>query len=92
MGCRRTILTLVVMLTSGAATAHGHEPFFLGLGGLPGGTVFSDAWGISADGTTVVGRGNAESGFVAFRWNSTTGMIPLGTLPGGDLRSIAPEQ
>jgi uncharacterized membrane protein len=47
-------------------------PEFRGLGHLPGGAS-SPAHGISADGTTVVGRGESASGNEAFRWTSGSG-------------------
>lgn len=50
----------------------------------PSGPSDSIAYGISADGTTVVG----ERGLAAFRWTSGGGMQSLGTLPNGSgLRS-----
>ncbi|MCE4063390.1 hypothetical protein LXM60_24615 [Pandoraea sputorum] len=53
------------------------------LGSLGG--VASTAFGISADGTTIVGAGlvNGTSGERAFRWTEASGMTNLGTL-GGD--------
>jgi len=59
----------------------------VGLGFLP--TGFSSfAYGISADGSTIVGRGSTSSSFgVGFRWTSG-GMANLGSLPGGN-ESIA---
>lgn len=64
---------------------------FVGLGDLPGGDIYSDAWGISADGTTVVGIScSASSGSdnEAFRWRGGM-MTGLGDLPGGIFRSKA---
>ena len=52
------------------------------LGTLSGGTI-SRAAGVSADGSTVVGYGNAGlAGMRAFRWTAASGMVSLGTLPG----------
>jgi probable HAF family extracellular repeat protein len=52
------------------------------LGTIPGGTI-SHATGVSADGSTVVGYGNAGlAGIRAFRWTSAGGMVNLGALPG----------
>ena len=67
------------------------------LGILPGATIIngvpsSFAFGISADGSTVVGLADWASGFShAFRWNVPFGpMVSLGTLPGGyDCRAVA---
>ena len=40
------------------------------------------AFGVSADGSTVVGNASGGSGSRAFRWTQSTGMVDLGTLPG----------
>jgi probable HAF family extracellular repeat protein len=53
-----------------------------GLGFLTGGTI-SQAQGVNADGTVVVGVGNATGTFEAFRWTQAGGMAGLGFLPGG---------
>ncbi len=61
----------------------GATPFcFQGIGDLPGGAFISQAWGISADGSTVVGTSSSTSGEEAFRWTDSTGMVGLGDLPG----------
>jgi probable HAF family extracellular repeat protein len=52
------------------------------LGTLPGGN-HSEARGVSADGSVVVGYSNSANGGRAFRWTSA-GMTDLGTLPGGN--------
>jgi probable HAF family extracellular repeat protein len=54
------------------------EPFFTGLGDLPGGPTRSVAHGISADGTTVVGDSNAADGQHAYVWTKVNGMQDLG--------------
>lgn len=51
-----------------------------GLGDLPGGNVFSRAWGVSSDGQTVVGESNGQRNNEAFRWTKSTGMQGLGHL------------
>ncbi len=61
----------------------------VGLGDLPGGNFNSQAYGVSADGSTVVGRNAFASGMEAFRWTSGGGMVGLGVLPGGIHRSHA---
>lgn len=61
---------------------------FQGLGFLPGGMFDgSTANGISADGSVVVGRSRNDE--EAFRWTQATGMVGLGTLPGGAFSSFA---
>ncbi len=47
------------------------------------------AWDVAADGTTVVGQMSTAAGMEAFRWTAIEGLVPLGDLPGGDVRSFA---
>jgi probable HAF family extracellular repeat protein len=55
------------------------------LGALPGGSL-SGAYGVSADGSVVVGWSlNAARYWRAFRWTASGGMQDLGALPGGSL-------
>jgi len=66
----------------------------VGLGHLPGGSGISDAYGTSADGSVIVGESTSalaqEGNFrEAFRWTSETGMVGLGSLPGGYFSSKA---
>ena len=61
----------------------------VGLGDLPGGPFTSQAIGISADGSTVVGSSFSAPGGQAFRWTSGGGMVGLGDLPGGIFLSSA---
>ncbi len=63
------------------------EPFFMGLGDLPGGSFRSRAFGISADGTTVVGGSSSLEGEQAFMWTRTGGMVGMGDLAGGSFDS-----
>lgn len=63
-----------------------HSDFSLGQ--LPGG-YGSQALGISADGSVVVGQGTSASGDEAFRWTQAGGMVGLGDLTGGSFRSSA---
>lgn len=79
--------TLMACLTSPLAA--GPAPFFMGLGDLPGGLHSSNAYAVSADGSTVVGAGTSVSGIEAFRWTLATGMVGLGDLPGGKFQSGA---
>ncbi len=57
------------------------------IGDLPGGKFWSQATGVSADGSVVVGIGNSASGIEAFRWTESGGFQALGDLPGGDFYS-----
>ncbi|MFN0198645.1 MAG: PEP-CTERM sorting domain-containing protein [Planctomycetaceae bacterium] len=61
----------------------------VGLGDLPGGTVWSSAAGVSADGTVIVGESVSDNGEEAFRWTEAGGMIGLGDLPNGVFSSEA---
>ena len=62
-----------------------------GLGDFPGGynNSLSQANAVSADGEVVVGRGEDDQGYVAFRWSSTDGLVKLGVLPTPDYYSEA---
>ena len=60
----------------------------VGVGDLDGGMFHSEAYGVSADGSVVVGRGNSAQGFEAFRWQNDV-MIGLGDLDGGSFYSWA---
>src|SRR5262249_46775842 len=51
------------------------------LGAFPGG-VQSEAWGVSPDGSSVVGHTRIPRSSRAFRWTSAAGMQNLGTLAG----------
>jgi len=74
----------VVLATSVASAAS-----FTSLGFMPDGTE-SYARDLSNDGSVVVGYGfippgpGEFTGFRAFRWTPTDGMVSLGTLPGGE--------
>jgi probable HAF family extracellular repeat protein len=87
---------LIVVLTAGilplfmsSAAATAAEPFFKGLGDLPGRGFNSEANGVSADGSVVVGVGRSANGTEAFHWTQAGGMVGLGDLPGGDFTSYA---
>jgi probable HAF family extracellular repeat protein len=75
---------LVAVLASACSDAE-PEPSFRGIGFLPdlpdGAT---RVFGISRDGRVVVGAAVGESGYVAFRWTSETGIESLGVPPGRD--------
>lgn len=59
------------------------EGWFMALGYLPGGSdAYSNANGVSADGSVIVGTStSANSDYEAFRWTHATGMVGLGFLP-----------
>ncbi|MCH7604035.1 MAG: hypothetical protein IIB54_14845, partial [Planctomycetes bacterium] len=61
----------------------------VGLGDLAFGIFRSNAFGVSADGSVVVGHGASGSGQEAFRWTSGGGMVGLGDLAGGSFESWA---
>ncbi|HEV2294719.1 MAG TPA: PEP-CTERM sorting domain-containing protein [Tepidisphaeraceae bacterium] len=46
-------------------------------------------YGVSGDGSVVVGSRISASGLEAFRWTSTGGMVGLSDLPGGEFESYA---
>ncbi|MBN2474047.1 MAG: PEP-CTERM sorting domain-containing protein [Pirellulales bacterium] len=75
-------LALFLLQTSAANAAE-----FYDLGDLFGGVHSSAAYGVSADGMTVVGVGRTDAGYEAFQWTADGGMAGLGYLPGGGLLS-----
>jgi len=50
---------------------------------------FSDAQGVSGDGSIAIGYGYSDLGLEAFRWAQATGILGLGDLPGGLYFSVA---
>ncbi len=62
---------------------------FQGLDDLPGGNYSSMAYGVSGDGSVVVGQSYSSSGLEAFRWTQADGIKGLGDLPGGSFSSTA---
>lgn len=80
-------LSLAVLAASTLGPVLADAAVFTGLGDLPGGGPSSIAHGISADGSTVVGRSRSDingpdsTGFEAFRWNRPQGIVGLGSLP-----------
>lgn len=85
-------IAIVPILALSAATAHAQSTF-TPLGDLPGGLFHSEAWGVSADGSTVVGHslstgaasclGFGTPHFEAFVWKAATGMVGKCDIPGG---------
>jgi RNA polymerase sigma factor (sigma-70 family) len=66
-----------------------HGKGMMGLGFLPGSSTQSWAYGVSSDGSVVVGFGFSGEGTQAFRWTEAEGMVGLGDLPGGKFSSRA---
>lgn len=67
----------------------GHETNFQGLGDLPGGLYFSKAFGVSPDGSVVVGQSNSGKGMEAFVWTPSEGMVGLGDFDEKKVFSLA---
>jgi len=72
---------------------HGNEAFrwtesggMVGLGELDtnGEPIYSQGFGVSADGSVVIGQSRSIQGHQAFRWTESGGMVGLGDLPGGE--------
>ena len=82
---RRAVLAFVSAMFLGAITATA-GPSFQGLGELAGGSFNNLAFGTSADGTVIVGRGTSASGFEAFRWTLGGGVVGVGRLACGVFR------
>ena len=86
---RRSLTLGLVLASLAEAPAAYAAPLFTGLGDLSGGSFRSDARGVSADGSVVVGAGRSAAGQEAFRWSEATGMVGLGDFPGGNFSSGA---
>jgi probable HAF family extracellular repeat protein len=84
---RRRILCLVAAILLVLALVGGAQATcFMGLGDLPGGDFESGAWGVSADGSVVVGSSSSASASQeAFLWTQTGGMVGLRDHPSGHL-------
>ncbi|HDZ68804.1 MAG TPA: PEP-CTERM sorting domain-containing protein, partial [Phycisphaerales bacterium] len=82
------ISLVLLVFVSFVCLSQANTVSFQGLGDLPGGGFWSNAVGVSADGSVVVGRGFSASGFEAFRWENGV-MIGLGDLPGDGFYSNA---
>ena len=90
MKLHRVVTVPIVVLTAASVRA---QTTFTPLGDLPGGTYHSEAWGVSADGTTVVGHSLSTGSVMcvtsgtermeAFVWKSGTGMLGKCDIPGG---------
>src|SRR5262245_30673959 len=72
-------------------SAAAQQPYFTGLGDLPGGEFFSDTIDVSRDGKVVIGTSRVESSQTtteAFRWTRSEGMISLGTVGGASSEAL----
>jgi probable HAF family extracellular repeat protein len=74
--------------SSGAEAFRWEDGTMTGLGDLPGGVFFSEAFAVSADGEVAVGYSFSSSGHEAFRWENDV-MTGLGDLEGGEFWSEA---
>jgi probable HAF family extracellular repeat protein len=81
------ILSIGILAATFAARSAGAASF-LPLGDLAGGAFESHAYGVSADGRTVVGQATTASGKEAFRWTADGGMQSLG-IPDSDARGAS---
>lgn len=77
------LMCAVVFALSGFSAYAQGEPSLTWLGVFPGGET-SEAWGVSADGETVVGAARVGNQTRAFRWTASTGLMDLGSF-GGNL-------
>ncbi len=77
---------VLFMFPAGSAMG---QASFQGLGDLSGGAYNSKAYGVSGDGTVVVGESVSSWGTEAFRWTTATEMVGLGDLSGGTYASTA---
>ena len=59
--------------------AHGQEATFTPLGDLPGGSFYTFATGVSADGLVAVGQGDGDKGLDPFRWEDGVMEALVGT-------------
>ena len=88
---RATCLLVILSIVVFSATTVFADMSFQGLGDLPGGSFYSRAYGVSADGSAVAGssRKGPDDEKEAFRWTLATGMVGLGDLPGNSFASEA---
>jgi probable HAF family extracellular repeat protein len=94
-GSQVTCIPEIVVCIGGTSTS-GYQAFrwtasegMVGLGYLAGGSSYSAAQAVSADGRVIVGWSYSGFGREAFRWTASEGMVGLGDLPGGIFYSLA---
>ncbi|GMU34552.1 MAG: hypothetical protein AMXMBFR20_24240 [Planctomycetia bacterium] len=87
------VTTALVALASTAGIASAATtPSFMGLGTTSTCRFPTVAFGVSSNGSTVVGRCQNNTGngqFIAFRWTEDTGLVTLGDFDGGGFDSSA---
>ncbi len=74
-----TVITIALSITPPAEAAV--TPSFLGLGyhEVPsGGYMYSSVYGVSADGSVVIGRSEVNRSSTAYRWTADGGMVDIG--------------
>jgi uncharacterized membrane protein len=79
-------LALLAPLGAGAAPI---APFFYVIPDLPGGDTTTQAYRVSPDGSTVVGRAGSAAGLEATRWTQAEGTVALGDVAGGAVDAFA---
>jgi probable HAF family extracellular repeat protein len=83
------VVVIAVIAVMAVRAAPAQTASFTGLGDLPGGPFISYAWGVSDNGSVVVGESYGASGQEAFRWTHEGRMIGLGGLSSSRLDSRA---
>ena len=82
-GVKSSSLTIAVLVVVSHPVS-AQVATFQGLGDFPGGGFYSEANGVSADGSTVVGF-SRHTRNEAFVWTFSGGMVGLGNQPGAEL-------
>src|SRR5262245_52796754 len=76
-------MAMVLLAAAFAVAPAFAQPTFTPLGDLPGGQAFSEAWGVSGDGSPIVGAsiisGHLPFGptYAAFAWTAQSGMVDI---------------
>lgn len=94
MSLRQSGFALIVLLIPIHPPISAAVPTFHGLGYLSGGSPESVAFGVSADGTVVVGRASAGGNDAPFIWREGSGMMSLAvsipSCPTGAAHGVSP--
>jgi probable HAF family extracellular repeat protein len=83
------VVFCLALLAPLGADAAPIAPFFYVIPDLPGGDPTTQAYRVSADGSTAVGRSSSAAGFEATRWTQAEGTVALGDVAGGDVSAFA---